>query len=161
MTTLEETIKRGEELADRLDRPHIGRLARDGATVRALILLARPNIEAHVRGKTDSDREFKERPPHGWTCFHCGETFKTVGGARLHFGKTPDEPAACTVALACESTPSPDAVKGLVEALEQASVELQEASAVFAGGHFPGLGRIYQAAAEKARTALAAYRENG
>lgn len=28
-------------------------------------------------------------PKHGWTCFHCGETFKTPGKAREHFGRTP------------------------------------------------------------------------
>ena len=27
-----------------------------------------------------------QAPEHGWTCFHCGETFTTVGGARDHFG---------------------------------------------------------------------------
>jgi hypothetical protein len=27
-----------------------------------------------------------KHPEHGWTCFHCGETFTTVGGARDHFG---------------------------------------------------------------------------
>jgi hypothetical protein len=25
-------------------------------------------------------------PAHGWTCFHCGETFTTPGSARDHFG---------------------------------------------------------------------------
>jgi hypothetical protein len=25
-------------------------------------------------------------PAHGWTCFHCGETFHAVGAARDHFG---------------------------------------------------------------------------
>ena len=28
-------------------------------------------------------------PPDGWGCFHCGERFKTVGGARVHFGRRP------------------------------------------------------------------------
>jgi hypothetical protein len=35
------------------------------------------------------------RPPHGWTCFHCGETFKTPGSARDHFGRTPDSRPGC------------------------------------------------------------------
>lgn len=30
--------------------------------------------------------ETYEKPEHGWTCFHCGETFTTVGAARNHFG---------------------------------------------------------------------------
>jgi hypothetical protein len=28
-------------------------------------------------------------PAHGWTCFHCGETFHAQGKARLHFGEKP------------------------------------------------------------------------
>jgi hypothetical protein len=26
----------------------------------------------------------------GWTCFHCGETFRTPWGARAHFGTPAD-----------------------------------------------------------------------
>jgi hypothetical protein len=36
-----------------------------------------------------------EKPPHGWTCFHCGETFTTVGSARTHFGASPDAQPGC------------------------------------------------------------------
>lgn len=54
----------------------------------------RADVEAHVRGLTPGPETY-ERPAHGWTCFHCGETFHTLGGARLHFGGGPDEPAAC------------------------------------------------------------------
>lgn len=36
-------------------------------------------------------------PPHGWTCFHCGETFTTPGSARDHFGTTPDEKPGCVL----------------------------------------------------------------
>lgn len=36
-------------------------------------------------------------PAHGWTCFHCGETFTTPGTARDHFGTLPDETAACVM----------------------------------------------------------------
>lgn len=46
----------------------------------------RADIEAHVRGLTD-DAETYNSPAHGWTCFHCGETFWTEAGARLHFGE--------------------------------------------------------------------------
>ena len=28
-------------------------------------------------------------PEHGWTCFHCGDTFMTPGAARDHFDQTP------------------------------------------------------------------------
>jgi hypothetical protein len=36
-------------------------------------------------------------PEHGWTCFHCGETFTTVGGARDHFGAKPDAMPGCMI----------------------------------------------------------------
>lgn len=36
-------------------------------------------------------------PPHGWTCFHCGETFTTTGSAATHFGATPDAQPGCMV----------------------------------------------------------------
>ena len=38
-----------------------------------------------------------ERPKHGWTCFHCGETFTTIGGARDHFGAKPDREPGCLI----------------------------------------------------------------
>jgi hypothetical protein len=38
-----------------------------------------------------------DNPPHGWTCFHCGETFTTVGSARTHFGAAPDSEPGCMV----------------------------------------------------------------
>lgn len=34
-------------------------------------------------------------PAHGWTCFHCGDTFTSIGAAEIHFGKTPLETAGC------------------------------------------------------------------
>lgn len=34
-------------------------------------------------------------PEHGWTCFHCGETFTSIGYARKHFGATPDAVPGC------------------------------------------------------------------
>jgi len=33
----------------------------------------------------------------GWQCFHCGEIFTTVGGARIHFGTTPDYQPGCAI----------------------------------------------------------------
>lgn len=44
-------------------------------------------IRAHVAGLTEQEDEFYDAPKHGWTCFHCGQTFKTIDGAELHFGK--------------------------------------------------------------------------
>lgn len=43
---------------------------------------------------TESD-EVYSAPPHGWTCFHCGETFTTPGAARNHFGETPQASPGC------------------------------------------------------------------
>jgi len=38
-----------------------------------------------------------EMPRHGWTCFHCGETFRTPGSARQHFGSDPLKDPACRI----------------------------------------------------------------
>lgn len=37
-----------------------------------------------------------------WTCFHCGETFTSVGCARLHFGPSEDSTAACLIKAGAE-----------------------------------------------------------
>lgn len=37
------------------------------------------------------------QPAHGWTCFHCGETFTTPGSAQDHFGETPDKVPGCKI----------------------------------------------------------------
>lgn len=49
-------------------------------------------------------------PAYGWTCFHCGETFKTPVSARTHFGETPDQTPACII----------KAERGLLRALRKA-----------------------------------------
>jgi hypothetical protein len=36
-------------------------------------------------------------PAHGWTCFHCGETFTTQGGAAFHFGADPSATPGCMI----------------------------------------------------------------
>jgi hypothetical protein len=46
----------------------------------------RADILAHVQGLT-SDAETYPAPRGGWTCFHCGENFRTAQGAALHFGQ--------------------------------------------------------------------------
>lgn len=52
------------------------------------------------------------RPAHGWTCFHCGETFTTRGGARDHFGMEQSADPACRIKIGEE--------RGLVMALRRA-----------------------------------------
>lgn len=39
-------------------------------------------------------------PKHGWTCFHCGETFHVEAQARGHFGTDPMAEPACLVRAA-------------------------------------------------------------
>lgn len=58
-------------------------------------------------------------PPHGWTCFHCGETFTTVGAARDHFGFEPSRDPACRIKVGEE--------RGLVMALRKAEQEAADA----------------------------------
>lgn len=44
-----------------------------------------------------AEQETYERPKYGWTCFHCGETFTTVGSAQDHFGASPDREPGCLI----------------------------------------------------------------
>lgn len=39
------------------------------------------------------------QPRHGFTCFHCGWTFRDPDLAARHFGSDPTVPALCTVTL--------------------------------------------------------------
>lgn len=59
-----------------------------------------------------------EIPKHGWTCFFCGETFRTVGGARDHFGATEDSIPGCQIRVQLGDE------RGLQMALRKAEVEL-------------------------------------
>lgn len=59
------------------------------------------------------------KPEHGWTCFHCGETFTTPGSARDHFGFEPSADPACRIKIGTE--------RGLVMALRKAELELSDA----------------------------------
>ena len=58
------------------------------------------------------------QPEHGWTCFHCGETFKKYGAARDHFGGSIDGPAGCQIKAGEE--------KGLLMVLRKAEAEVAE-----------------------------------
>lgn len=59
----------------------------------------RADIVAHIAGLTE-DHEAYPAPEGGWHCFHCGAHLRTVRGARLHFGPTPDGVARCVEAAA-------------------------------------------------------------
>lgn len=66
------------------------------------------------------DDEHYEMPLHGWTCFHCGETFHTPGAARQHFGFTPQSDPACRIKLGAERS-----LLRAYRALEQENERLQ------------------------------------
>ena len=54
------------------------------------------DIRAHVRGMQDGPSWFYELGT-GFRCFHCGEMFRTPGGAALHFGKPTDKRPICFI----------------------------------------------------------------
>lgn len=72
-------------------------------------------------GGSVPERDTYDKPPHGWTCFHCGETFTTVRGARTHFGAHPDAEPGCLVRVAL------GAERGLLAALRKAEDECRRA----------------------------------
>ena len=55
---------------------------------------------------------------HGWTCYHCGEKFTTPGGARDHFGATPDADPGCCIKVLLGGE------RGLLMALREAESSL-------------------------------------
>lgn len=67
-----------------------------------------------------STQDTYEKPPHGWTCFHCGETFTTVGGAQDHFGADPDKEPGCMLRV------SLGAERGMLMKLREREQELAE-----------------------------------
>ena len=62
-------------------------------------------------------RDTYPHPQHGWTCYHCGETFTTPGSARDHFGESPAAVAGCIIKVGEE--------RGLLMALRKAEAELE------------------------------------
>ncbi|KKK96727.1 hypothetical protein LCGC14_2659880 [marine sediment metagenome] len=59
-----------------------------------------------------------KQPEHGWTCFHCGETFKKFGAAQDHFGDSIDGSAGCQIKAGEEL--------GLLMALRKAEARIEE-----------------------------------
>lgn len=58
-----------------------------------------------------------DMPAHGWTCFHCGETFTTPGSAGQHFGSMPDAKPGCLVRVSVGEE------RGLLFSLREAEQE--------------------------------------
>lgn len=85
-----------------------------------------------------SEADTYAMPAHGWTCFHCGETFTTPGGARNHFGFDPSFDPACRIKIGEE--------RGLVRelrTLEAKYIKLLEETSDESGAvarEFYGLG---------------------
>lgn len=59
-------------------------------------------------------------PERGWTCFHCGETFKTLGPARDHFGGSIYAEPGCMVRVQAGEE------RGLQMALRAAEAEIDK-----------------------------------
>lgn len=80
----------------------------------------------HTNGAHDT--ETYEQPAHGWTCFHCGETFFAWGTAQEHFGATPRREPGCLIdQVAVEGGSSVERGRGLLIALRKAEAERDEA----------------------------------
>jgi hypothetical protein len=63
-------------------------------------------------------KDYYTKPEHGWTCFHCGQTFTKFGSARDHFGPTPASKPACLIKAGDEL--------GLVMELRKAEAKIIE-----------------------------------
>lgn len=62
-----------------------------------------------------------------WTCFHCGETFTTVGSAVDHFGTTPNAKPGCLIArVPLENGTNTQIGRGLLMALRAAEAEIAD-----------------------------------
>jgi hypothetical protein len=109
------------------------------------------DLKAHVRGLT-VDKDTYPMPAHGWTCFHCGETFTTPGGARAHFGFDPSQDPACRIKLGAE--------RGLLGALRKAEADAADAWAAI-GNESTEAARAYYAQAARHREQLTAVEEAG
>lgn len=53
------------------------------------------DIKAHIRGAVDKADGYEYELGSGWRCFHCGEMFRTHGGAELHFGNYKSSRPVC------------------------------------------------------------------
>lgn len=61
-----------------------------------------------------------QAPEHGWTCFHCGETFKKPGSARDHFGADQTATPGCLIKV------SPGGELSLLMSLRKSEAMLSE-----------------------------------
>jgi hypothetical protein len=54
------------------------------------------DLRSHIRGAQPGQDTYEYELGSGWRCFHCGEMFRTWGGASLHFGRPADKRPVCT-----------------------------------------------------------------
>ena len=92
------------------------------------------------------------KPEHGWTCFHCGETFTTPESARDHFGFDPSADPGCIIKLGAE--------RGLLMALRKAEAEIADAWAAI-HEESTEAARAYHAQQTRHRAQLMAAEEAG
>lgn len=91
-------------------------------------------------------------PPHGWTCFHCGETFQTSGAARDHFGFEPSAEPGCRIKAGGE--------RGLLSALRRAEKDAADAWAAIQAESTEA-AKAYRAQASRHHEQLIAAEEAG
>lgn len=91
-------------------------------------------------------------PEHGWTCFHCGETFTTVGAARDHFGFEPSDDPGCRIKVGAE--------RGLLMALRKAEEDAANAWAAI-HNETTDAARAYHAQSARHRDQLLTTEEAG
>jgi hypothetical protein len=72
---------------------------------------------AGVSGTSAAPAAACPAPAHGWTCFHCGETFHSFEAAHGHFGADARSEPACRIKAGSE--------RGLLMALRRAESELE------------------------------------
>lgn len=98
-----------------------------------------------------SDKDYL-KPEHGWTCFHCGETFTTPGSARDHFGFDPTSNPACRIKLGAE--------RGLIMELRKLETEIEDLRRLLHDDASEAY-RLYAAQGARHRTQLVAAEELG
>lgn len=91
------------------------------------------DIRSHILG-TVVEKDTYHAPEHGWTCFHCGENFKTAWGARLHFGDGPANAPACRAIIKLKS--ERDVLTNSLADMARRVERYREALKPFAGGVF-------------------------
>jgi phage terminase large subunit GpA-like protein len=102
--------------------------------------------------QSDPVMETYTKPAHGWTCFHCGETFTTFGTARDHFGFDPSCDPACQIKHGAE--------RGLVMALRKAEMDAADAWQAI-GNESTEAARAYYAQATRHNAQIMAAEEAG